>query len=143
MTADASKHQDRSGPEPGAASSATGRGTNDPEAGADVGEGVIDLASHIEPSLAHARTTHSGRSSILLVRGDAQRVVLMTLHKGHSLGDHVSPRAATLHVLTGEVRLRTDAEEWLLGPGQLVAIPPDRHSVDAVTDAAFLLTVAL
>lgn len=108
-----------------------------------VDDDVIDLAARASTSLELARAAHSGRSSALLVRGERQRVVLMALLEGHSLGEHTSPPAATLHVLLGRVRLHTSDDEWLLGAGDLVTIPPDRHAVDALSDAAFLLTVAL
>lgn len=105
--------------------------------------GVIDLAARAAVSLELARAAHSGRSSALLVRGPQQRVVLMALLEGHSLGEHASPPAATLHVLSGRVRLHTHEQEWILEPGHLVVIPPDRHAVDALTDTAFILTVTL
>jgi quercetin dioxygenase-like cupin family protein len=46
-------------------------------------------------------------------------------------------------VLTGSVEVRTEDESWALGVGDLIAIPPKRHSVHASTDAAFVLTVSL
>ena len=47
-------------------------------------------------------------------------------------------------MLRGRIRLYAgDAAEWFVSAGQVVAIPPERHSVDALEDSAFLLTVAL
>lgn len=56
------------------------------------------------------------------------------------MADHDAPPAATLHVVTGQVRLHTDDHEWLLSSGDLVRIPPQRHGLQALADAAVLLT---
>ena len=73
-----------------------------------------------------------------------EAAVLMAILAGGGLAEHSSPPAATLHVLRGRIRLYAgDAAEWFVSAGQVVAIPPERHSVDALEDSAFLLTVAL
>ena len=56
---------------------------------------------------------------------------------------HDAPSAATLFAVRGRIRLQAGEREWPLEAGQLIPIPPQRHSVHADTDAAFLLTVAL
>jgi quercetin dioxygenase-like cupin family protein len=43
----------------------------------------------------------------------------------------------------GEVRLVTGDQQQALSAGDLVPIPPVRHALEADTDAAVLLTVAL
>lgn len=109
---------------------------------------VHDLGALVARSMEQARSekekgVHAGRASTLLVRGQRQRTVLMALLEGQSLSEHEPPAAAILHVLEGSVRLHTSEREWALRAGELMAIPQERHGVEAVTDAAFLLTVAL
>jgi quercetin dioxygenase-like cupin family protein len=41
------------------------------------------------------------------------------------------------------VRLHTRDRDWILEQGQLAPIPPQRHGLTALADAAVLLTVAL
>jgi quercetin dioxygenase-like cupin family protein len=61
---------------------------------------------------------------------------------GRSLAEHVSPGEATVYVLRGRVRLATDAACWDGRQGDLIIIPPGRHSLEALEDSAVLLTVA-
>jgi quercetin dioxygenase-like cupin family protein len=44
-------------------------------------------------------------------------------------------------VLTGRVRLTVDGDDWEGSVGDFVAIPPARHSLAALEDAAVLLSV--
>ena len=57
------------------------------------------------------------------------------------LGAHDSPPEATLQVLIGRVRLVGAGRSWELVAGDLIAIPPERHSVSALDDSVFVLTV--
>jgi quercetin dioxygenase-like cupin family protein len=93
--------------------------------------------------LAQAREHASRRAARTLVSGSSQRVTLIALTEGAELAEHDSPPAATLHVITGTVRLHTHDDEWVLEGGQLAIIPPQRHGLIALTDAVVLLTAAL
>jgi quercetin dioxygenase-like cupin family protein len=98
----------------------------------------------VATELLHRAGEHpSRRAARTLVTGTSLRVTLIALAEGAELAEHDSPTAATLQVLAGRVRLRTNSQEWTLDSGQLATIPPERHGLHAVTDAAVLLTVAL
>lgn len=121
--------------------------TPEPWQGGELGEqqeGVFDLSALADELLAAARNDLQRKASRLVIHGTTQRAVLMAILAGGGLAEHASPPAATLHVLRGRIRLYAgDAAEWFVSAGQVVAIPPERHSVDALEDSAFLLTVAL
>lgn len=105
---------------------------------------VVDVLALADELLARARDDLQHKASHLVVHGEHQRAVLMTILAGGGLAEHASPTAATLHVLRGRVRLYAgDEAEWFVSAGQLVAIPPDRHAVDALEDSVILLTVVL
>jgi quercetin dioxygenase-like cupin family protein len=46
-----------------------------------------------------------------------------------------------VHVLRGRVRLNGDAHSWDGTPGDLLTVPPARHSLSAVENSVVLLTV--
>jgi quercetin dioxygenase-like cupin family protein len=45
-------------------------------------------------------------------------------------------------VLSGEVRITAGEESWSGAAGDYLVIPPERHDLQAVSDAVVLLTVA-
>ena len=99
-----------------------------------------DVADELIADLPHH---HAGRTARTLVTGASLRATVIALAAGAELAEHDPPHAATLQVLRGTVRLRAGEREWPLTEGQLATIPSERHSVQADTDSAFLLSVAL
>lgn len=98
--------------------------------------------SHLAAELLDkARGADSGRAAQGVYRGRYLKQALLTLTSGSKLAEHDSPPEATLQVLRGRVVLSSAEESWDLSEGELVEIPPQRHSVTAREDAAFLLTI--
>ncbi|MEU4287315.1 cupin domain-containing protein [Kribbella sp. NPDC026596] len=95
--------------------------------------------------LAKAASAESGRSSVTVYGrpGARLRQTLMALAEGRVMGEHKSPGDASLLCLRGRVRVRAGDAEVELGPGDLVAVPPQRHDVEALESSVLLLTVAL
>lgn len=91
--------------------------------------------------LEKAQGASSGRAAKGVFAGTYLRQALLTLRAGAELAEHDSPPEATLQVVIGQVRMVTADEAWDLSAGELIAIPPQKHSVEALTDAAFLLTI--
>jgi quercetin dioxygenase-like cupin family protein len=104
---------------------------------------VTDVDALAQELLAEANQQASRRTARTLVSGTLQRATLIALAQGAEMAEHDSPPAATIHVITGSVRLHTHDHEWNLDRGHLAVIPPQRHGMTAVTDAVVLLTVAL
>lgn len=104
---------------------------------------VYDLAAIAAELAATARDHPSGRDARTIVATTSQRVTVIALNGGAELSEHQSPPAATLHVLTGALRLHAGDDAWDVAAGQLVGIPPQRHGVTATSDSVFVLTVAL
>jgi quercetin dioxygenase-like cupin family protein len=94
--------------------------------------------------LATARDSSSGRSAQTLVGGHTHtlRQTLIALRAGAALDEHENPGEATLHVLTGRVRLASGDTSTDGSAGDLLVVPDARHSLTAIEDAAVLLTVA-
>jgi len=92
--------------------------------------------------LAHAAS--SGRSSSTVYGGHEHqlRQTLIALAAGQTLSEHENPGEATVHVLSGRVRLAAGDTAWDGSPGDLLVVPDARHTLQALQDAAVLLTVA-
>ena len=95
--------------------------------------------------LGLAGESGSGRSATTLYSrpGARLRQTLIALDAGQTLGEHQSPGDASLMCLQGDVVLRTGDAEVELRAGDLVAVPPQRHDVEALEPSVLLLTVAL
>jgi quercetin dioxygenase-like cupin family protein len=89
--------------------------------------------------LNEARHNGHGRSSERLLHQKVLRQTLLALRDGAVLAEHNSPYAGSLQVLHGRIRV-TGSQELVLEAGQLHVIPEERHSVEALEDAVFLLT---
>jgi quercetin dioxygenase-like cupin family protein len=106
-------------------------------------DGVVLLADLAGRLLDTAREHASQRAAETINSGPSMRATVIALAAGAELAEHESPPAATLQVISGQARLHTAGQEWLLHDGEVVAIPPERHALSAITDAVVLLTVAL
>jgi quercetin dioxygenase-like cupin family protein len=102
----------------------------------------LDALAHRHLQLAAAAS--SGRSAQTVYGGHEQvlRQTLIALTAGTSLSEHQNPGEATVLILSGRVRLLAGGDSWDGREGDLVAIPPSRHALEAVEHAVVLLTVA-
>lgn len=106
----------------------------------------IDLTSVNIPDeqqrlMTTARTAHARRAGRTLYHGDGLRQTMVALLNGTELAEHESPLEAFLHVLQGEVVIRGDNRHWQIEAGELLPVPPERHSVTALEDSVITLTV--
>jgi len=94
--------------------------------------------------LERAATTGTGRSSSTVYGGHERRLrqTVIAMLAGTSMAEHDSPGEATLFVLRGRLRLHADGASWDGRTGDLLVMPPARHSVEAIVDCAAILTVA-
>lgn len=108
----------------------------------------MDVASINELTadlLAKAKSAESGRSSVTVYSrtGARLRQTLTALAAGRVMGEHKSPGDASVLCLQGRILVHAGDAEVELGPGDLVAVPPQRHDVEALEPSVLLLTVAL
>ncbi len=102
------------------------------------------LTTLVEELLTTAAGASSGRAAVTVYGGQEHdlRQTVIALVAGRVLGEHEAPGEATLQVLSGQVRLTAGDEAWEGTAGDHLVIPPVRHDLAALSDAAVLLTVA-
>jgi quercetin dioxygenase-like cupin family protein len=70
------------------------------------------------------------------------RQSVIALAGGASMAEHLSPGEATIFVLRGRVRLTSGKDSWEGRTGDLIDLPDDRQSLEALEPSVILLTVA-
>jgi len=98
----------------------------------------------IEEEIARYRPgdTKAGRRAETLIKADGLRVVLVTMRSGITLHEHTAPGPISIHALRGQFRLTFGDQARELGPGDLASLDTGiAHTVEALVDGAFLLTI--
>jgi quercetin dioxygenase-like cupin family protein len=103
---------------------------------------AVNVAGIADELMAQAHAAGaSQRAARTLFHDRGLRATTIALCAGAELAEHASPPAALLSVQQGRVLLRGDGRQWQLDAGDVIPIPPERHSLLAETDAVVLLTV--
>lgn len=102
--------------------------------------GTFDLATEI--ARFPPGDGASGRRAETLIKTDGLRVVLVTMRAGAVLHEHTAPGPITIHAADGRFAVAAPDGERELAAGHLLALGAGvRHSVRALADGAFLLTI--
>jgi quercetin dioxygenase-like cupin family protein len=103
---------------------------------------VFDLAAidaEMRRDDAYLREGHTART---LVREPDLRVVLVVMKAKARIAEHSASDTASVHALSGHLRLQLPGNVADLSAGRLVVLERGlRHDVEAVDDSAFLLTL--
>lgn len=104
----------------------------------------LSLAALGRHQLEAAQQASSGRSAHTVYGGHEHvlRQTIMALVAGEVMDEHENPGEATVHVLHGRVQLAAGDISWDGSVGDLIIVPPTRHSLAALEDSVVLLTVA-
>ena len=102
----------------------------------------LSLEATAREQLEAARRADAHRAASTVVGGHehVMRQTVVALVAGAALAEHGNPGEATVQVLSGRVEIVAGADRWEARAGDLVEIPPMRHSLHAVEDSAVLLT---
>ena len=104
----------------------------------------LSLVATARELTKRAETSSNGRAAETVYGGHEHvlRQTVIALQQGETLAEHENPGEATVHVLTGRVRLVSGRTDWEGRAGDLIAVPDGRHSLEAMETSAVLLTVA-
>lgn len=106
---------------------------------------TFDLEEEIERLREGEAWREGKRNAITLRRGEGMNVVLLVMKAGDRLEEHAAPGPLSLSIREGRVRFEA-AEEEVVEAGPEVLLTCDarvRHTVEAVSDAVCLLTIAV
>ncbi len=85
----------------------------------------------------------AGHTAKTIVKYPDLRIVLIALKAGGRMVQHETTGRISVHVLSGCLRVCIPEKDLLLPANSVVALDKDvPHSVEAVADSAFLLTIA-
>jgi quercetin dioxygenase-like cupin family protein len=104
----------------------------------------LSLEATARELLARARAGSGGRAAETVLGGHEKvlRQTVIAMTAGTGLSEHENPGEATVHVLTGRVRLSAGGDSWDGRSGDLLLVPDASHSLTAREDSVVLLTVA-
>ena len=103
----------------------------------------FDLQEEVARLRSERAWREGKRNAITLRKGEGMNVVLLVMKAGDRLEEHAAPGPLSLSVMEGRVRFEAGEEPVEAGLGVLLTCDAGvRHTVEAVSDAVCLLTVA-
>ncbi len=105
---------------------------------------TFDLREEIDALRAEDRPSHAGHRQKTLFKHNGCTIALFVMEAGGSIPDHKVNGTVSIRPVEGEVALRLGDDEHVVTPGQILVMPSEQvHDVRALTDAVFVLQVAL
>jgi quercetin dioxygenase-like cupin family protein len=105
---------------------------------------LVDLNEQINHLFsATSVKDEAGRKTKMLVKYAEFRIALVTMRSGSRWNDHKTAARISVQVLRGQIRFHTPQGTLILAGAQLLTLDPGIvHSVDAIEDSVFLLTLS-
>lgn len=102
---------------------------------------LVDLNAEQDVLRDSAQSAVARRAGSTVYRGDGVRQTMVVILAGEHMAEHWSPQEGFIHVMEGKVLLHGRDRNWEIAAGQMLPLPPEKHSVTAVEDSTLTLTV--
>jgi quercetin dioxygenase-like cupin family protein len=103
----------------------------------------FDLEAEVSRLRGEKEWQTGQRNAVTLRKGGGMNLVLLAMKAGDKLEEHSAPGSISLVVSEGRVRFTTADGSAEAGPETLLACDAGvRHSVEALSDAVFLINLA-
>lgn len=104
----------------------------------------LNLYDFIEQIKSETSWKNNDRASLTLFKSENMRIVLMGLHENAELKPHKTNGVISVQVLQGKINFMTEQQSALIEKGQMITLQENIiHSVKALTESFFLLTLAM
>lgn len=104
---------------------------------------TFDLPTLIQQMRDDESWEKTGRSAKTLYKGNGLRLVLNSMKAGTEIKPHQANGPISVHCLEGYLKFHTDEETVSLRQGEMLSLQEYiRHSVEAIEETTFLLTIA-
>ena len=102
----------------------------------------IDLPAFLEQIKQESTWHNSDRNAITVFKTNGLRIVLVALHAGTKIKEHLADGVISVQVLEGMIQFSTNDQDINLAKGQMVALQKGiTHTVLAREESVFLLTL--
>ena len=102
----------------------------------------IDIPEFINQLRAEVTWQNSDRNAITVFKTNGLRIVLIALHEGAVMQEHIAEGMISVQVLEGEIIFSTDGQSVVIRKGQMIALHKSLpHSVKGIKESVFLLTL--
>ena len=104
----------------------------------------MDLEEVIKQIKSETTWADSDRNSVTLFKSDSMRIVLIGLHENAKLKPHKANGVISVQVLEGKIEFTAEQQNTQIEKRQMIALQENiTHSVRALTESFFLLTLAM
>ncbi len=103
----------------------------------------IELKEFIQIIKSEKAWEEKDRNAITVYKNAGMKMVLVALHENALLAEHTANGIISVQVLEGEIIFNCEVKKAHLLPGEMIALHKGLpHSVKAIKESVFLLTVA-
>ncbi|SIT74815.1 cupin domain-containing protein [Pontibacter indicus] len=104
---------------------------------------TTDLTALAQELKGEENWQKTGRGSRTVLKSETLRIVLNVMRAGSEIKPHQAPGPISVQVLQGRIKFITGAGAVELTNGKLLTLQAHmRHSVEAIEESTFLLTVS-